>query len=52
VNSDVFGVSGRKLLKRLIHSGYVDAPDVEASIHRSVTGKKTEDYLFSFRDIK
>jgi len=34
VISDVFGVSGRKLLKRLLEQGYVDEMDVETSIHR------------------
>jgi transposase len=33
VISDVFGVLGRKLLKKLVEQGYVDAEDVESSIH-------------------
>jgi transposase len=40
VISDVFGVSGRKLLERLIEQGYVDASDVENNIHGKMAGKK------------
>lgn len=40
VISDVFGVSGRKLLKKLISKGYVDAEDVETSIHGKMAHKK------------
>jgi transposase len=40
VISDVFGVSGRKLLQRLVEQGYVDEVDVEASIHKRMAGKK------------
>lgn len=40
VISDVFGVSGRKLLERLVEQGYVDASDVEVSIHGRMAGKK------------
>lgn len=40
VISDVFGVSGRKLLVRLIEQGYVDTSDVENSIHGRMSGKK------------
>jgi transposase len=40
VISDVFGVSGRKLLKRLIEQGYVDESDVETRIHGRMSGKK------------
>jgi transposase len=38
--SDVFGVSGRKLLTKLISKGYVDANDVENSIHGRMAHKK------------
>nr|WP_231688094.1 IS110 family transposase [Bacillus sp. FJAT-18017] len=40
VISDVFGVSGRKLLTRLIDQGYVDPSDVEESIHKRMAEKK------------
>jgi len=40
VISDVFGVSGRKLLKRLMEQGYVDEADVETSIHGKMMPKK------------
>lgn len=40
VISDVFGVSGRKLLNQLIEKGYVDEVDVETSIHKSMSKKK------------
>jgi len=40
VISDVFGVSGRKLLKRLLEQGYVDEMDVETSIHGKMMPKK------------
>lgn len=40
VISDVFGVSGRKLLEKLISNGYVDASDVESSIHGKMAHKK------------
>ncbi|PFA66153.1 IS110 family transposase [Bacillus sp. AFS015802] len=48
VISDVFGVSGRKLLERLVEQGYVDAEDVERSIHGSMAAKKQKitDSLF------
>lgn len=48
VVSDVFGVSGRKLLKKLIEQGYVDETDVENSIHGRMAGKKQKitDSLF------
>ncbi|WP_042454628.1 IS110 family RNA-guided transposase [Neobacillus dielmonensis] len=48
VISDVFGVSGRKLLKKLIEQGYVDESDVENSIHGKMAGKKQKitDSLF------
>jgi transposase len=48
VISDVFGVSGRKLLKKLIEQGYVDASDVENSIHGRMAEKKQKitDSLF------
>ena len=40
VISDVFGVSGRKLLNRLIEQGYVDEADVEKNIHGRLAPKK------------
>ena len=40
VISDVFGVSGRKLLERLVEQGYLDAEDVEARIHGRLAHKK------------
>lgn len=48
VISDVFGVSGRKLLNRLIEQGYVDETDVEKDIHGKLIPKKqwTTDSLF------
>lgn len=48
VISDVFGVSGRKLLKKLVEQGYVDAEDVENSIHGRMVAKKQQitDSLF------
>jgi transposase len=48
VISDVFGVSGRKLLKKLVEQGYVDDKDVEDSIHRKMASKKQKikDSLF------
>jgi transposase len=48
VISDVFGVSGRKLLQKLIEQGYVDDSDVESSIHGSMARKKQKitDSLF------
>lgn len=36
VISDVFGVSGRNLLERLISQGYVDADDIEHRVHGNV----------------
>ncbi len=48
VISDVFGVSGRKLLNRLIEKGYVDVKDVEERIHGKMASKKQQiaDSLF------
>ena len=40
VISDIFGVSGRKLLSRLIEQGYVDETDVEKDIHGKLIPKK------------
>lgn len=40
VISDVFGVSGRRLLNRLIEQGYVDEADVEKDIHGKLVSKK------------
>ena len=36
VISDVFGVSGRNLLARLMEQGYVDADDIEHRVHGNV----------------
>jgi len=48
VISDVFGVSGRNLLGRLVSQGYVDAEDVEACVKGSIKNKKEQvrDSLF------
>lgn len=48
VISDIFGVSGRKLLHQLTDKGYIDPSDVEESIHYSLKGKmnKISDSLF------
>jgi transposase len=40
VISDVFGVSGRKLLEQLMSNGYLDQNDVEQSIHGKMAHKK------------
>jgi transposase len=40
VISDVFGVSGRKLLVRLLEKGYIDDEEVESSIHGRMKHKK------------
>jgi transposase len=40
VISDVFGVSGRKLLERLVEQGYVEEDDVVSRIHGKMSGKK------------
>jgi len=40
VISDVFGVSGRKLLEQLMSNGYLDQKDVEQSIHGKMAHKK------------
>jgi transposase len=39
VISDIFGVSGRKLLTRLVDQGYLDQDDVNACIHHSLKKK-------------
>ena len=39
VISDIFGVSGRKLLKQLVEKGYLDKEDVDANIHHSLRKK-------------
>jgi transposase len=39
VISDIFGVSGRKLLTRLVEQGYLDQNDVDACIHPSLKKK-------------
>lgn len=48
VISDVFGVSGRNLLERLVSQGYVDAADVDACVKGSIKNKKqqVQDSLF------
>jgi transposase len=48
VISDVFGVSGRNLLERLVSQGYVDAKDVDACVKGSIKNKKqqVQDSLF------
>ncbi|THE08573.1 IS110 family transposase, partial [Bacillus timonensis] len=40
VISDVFGVSGRKLLEQLMSNGYLDQEDVEQNIHGKMAHKK------------
>ena len=39
VISDIFGVSGRKLLNQLVEKGYLDKVDVDANIHHSLRKK-------------
>ena len=39
VISDIFGVSGRKLLNQLVEKGYLDKSDVDANIHHSLRKK-------------
>jgi transposase len=48
VITDVFGVSGRKLLEHLIKEGYIDPEDVEQKIHGRMSHKKQKisDSLF------
>lgn len=48
VISDVFGVSGRNLLERLLEQGYVDADDIEQRVHGNVKRnvKRVADSLF------
>lgn len=48
VISDVFGVSGRRLLEHLISEGYIDEADVEQKIHKRMAHKKKQitDSLF------
>lgn len=41
VISDVFGISGRNLLERLITQGYIDADDIEHRVKGSVKKKVT-----------
>ncbi|MBZ5753920.1 IS110 family transposase [Metabacillus rhizolycopersici] len=40
VISDVFGVSGRKLLEQLISNGYIDQEDVKQKIHGKMAHKQ------------
>lgn len=60
VISDVFGVSGRNLLKRLVEQGYVDADDIDHRVHgnikknvpavaESLFGTVTEHQIFMIR---
>jgi transposase len=46
--SDVFGVSGRNLLARLMEQGYVDAEDIEHRVHGNIKKnvKRVADSLF------
>jgi transposase len=48
VISDVFGVSGRKLLERLMKQGYIEEPEIDACIHGRMKGKRQQiqDSLF------
>jgi transposase len=48
VISDVFGVSGRKLLSKLVEQGYVDPKDVQETIHFKMMPKAQQisDSLF------
>jgi transposase len=39
VVADVFGVSGRNLLQRLVDQGYIDADDIEHRVHGSLKKK-------------
>jgi transposase len=46
--SDVFGVSGRNLLQRMVEQGYVDADDVDECVRGTLRNKKSQvtDSLF------
>lgn len=48
VISDIFGVSGRKLLERLMKQGYIEEPEIDACIHGRMKGKRQQiqDSLF------
>lgn len=48
VISDIFGVSGRKLLERLMKQGYIEEPGIDACIHGRMKGKRQQiqDSLF------
>lgn len=39
VISDIFGVSGRKLLNRLVEQGYLEKEEIDASLHHSLKKK-------------
>lgn len=39
VISDIFGVSGRKLLSELVEKGYLDKVDIDSNIHHSLRKK-------------
>ncbi|WP_455583724.1 transposase [Geobacillus zalihae] len=40
--SDIFGVSGRKLLTRLMEQGYIEEADIDACLHGRMKGKKQQ----------
>lgn len=40
VISDIFGVSGRKLLTKLVDNGYLDSDEIDESLHWRVKNKK------------
>ena len=42
VISDIFGVSGRKLLTRLMEQGYIEEADIDACLHGRMKGKKQQ----------
>lgn len=52
VISDIFGVSGRKLLNQLVDKGYLDQSDIDSNIHHSLKKKANSisDSLFGTLD--
>lgn len=52
VISDIFGVSGRKLLNLLAEKGYIDQNEIDASLHHSLKKKRDtiSDSLFGTLD--
>lgn len=42
VISDIFGVSGRKLLSRLMEQGYIEEADIDACLHGRMKEKKQQ----------